>query len=105
MYLTNFRMLSKMPPFPDCRDDGREIVVQQYHRRGFPRDVRAPAAHGDPDIRTLECRRIVDSVAGHGNELAARLQCLDQRDLLFGRHPGVNTDALGQGYQLLLSGL
>ena len=48
------------------------------------RDVGADPAHRDADVGALQRRRIVDAVAGHRDELAARLQRLDDPDLLLG---------------------
>ena len=51
---------------------------------GFARDVGADPAHRDADVGALQRRRVVDAVAGHRDEFAARLQRLDDADLLLG---------------------
>ena len=62
-------------------------------------------AHGHADVRPLERRRVVDAVAGHGDDCASALQCLDEAQLLLRRdtsghvgrqgplHEGVVVDA------------
>ncbi len=80
-------------------DDRREVVVQQHHLGGLARHVRPLAPHRDADVGPLERRRIVDAVAGHRDELAPRLQRLDDANLLFRVHARVDarsSDALAQ---------
>ncbi len=46
--------------------------------------------HGDADVRLLQRGRVVDAVAGHRDDLAARLQGVDDPQLVRGRHAGVD---------------
>ena len=68
-------------------DDRAEIVVEQHDRRRLARHVGAAAAHGDADVRRLERRRVVDAVAGHRDDLAVRLERVDDAQLLLGHDP------------------
>jgi hypothetical protein len=54
--------------------DGGEVVVEQHHVRRLARDVGAALAHRHADVGRLQRRRVVHAVAGHGGELAGRLQ-------------------------------
>ena len=81
-------------PFLDRSYDGREVVVHQHHGRGLARDGSAGQAHGDTDIRGLHRGRIVHPVAGHGNDMAARLERLDDADLVGRRDPRDDADVL-----------
>ena len=67
--------------------DRAEIVVEQHDRRRLARHVGAAAAHGNADMRRLERRRVVDAVAGHGDDFAVGLQRIDDAQLLFGHDP------------------
>ena len=51
---------------------------------GLARDVRTAAAHGDADMSRLHRRRIVNAVAGHGDDFAIGLQPLDDAQFLIG---------------------
>lgn len=60
-------------------DNRGEVVVSEYHlRRRFGH--RSARTHSDTDLGLLQRRRVVDTVACHGSNLAVRLQILD--DLL-----------------------
>ena len=65
------------PPEANGRDDRRKIVVQQDQRSCLARDVSAAAAHGDADMRRFQRRRVIDAIAGHGNDLAIGFQRID----------------------------
>ncbi len=75
------------PAQPDGGHDGREVVVEQDERRGFPGDVGPPLAHGHPDVRRFQGGRVVHAVAGHGHQLAPGLERPHQLQLLLGHHP------------------
>jgi hypothetical protein len=72
------------PAFLHRGDDGGEVVVQQHHVGGFLGNVGAGDAHGHADVGLLERRRVVDAVAGHGHDVAAVLQRLDDLELVLG---------------------
>ena len=58
------------------------------HDRGrLARHVRSASAHGNADVRRLERGRIVDAVSGHGHDLAARLERVDDTELLLRHDP------------------
>ena len=76
------------PSETDGRDDGREIIVQQYERRGLTGHVRSATAHGDADVRRLQRRGVVDPVAGHGDDLPVCLQRGHDAQLLLGNDTG-----------------
>jgi hypothetical protein len=58
----------------DGMDDGGEVVVGEDHDRGVLGDLGAGDAHRHADVGLLQCRRVVDSVAGHRHDIAALLQ-------------------------------
>ena len=60
-------------PFANGLDDGREGVVEQDHRGRLARDVGAAHAHRHADIGLAQRGRVVDAVAGHGDDVAGRL--------------------------------
>ena len=61
-------------PLLDRRDDRGEVVVGEHDVGGLLRDVGPGDAHRDADVGGLERRRVVHAVAGHGDDLAARVQ-------------------------------
>ena len=66
-------------------DDGGEVIVEEDHVRRLLGDVRSHDAHRDADVGLLERGSVVDTVAGHGNDLAAALVVLDDDELLLRR--------------------
>ena len=70
------------PPLVDGRCDRDEIVVEQHHLGGLLRGLRPLPAHGDADVGLLQRRRVVDAVAGHGDDRARRLQRADDLQLV-----------------------
>ena len=61
------------PPLLDGRDDGGEVVVRDDHVGSLLGHLRPFDAHRHADVGLLEGRRIVDAVAGHGDDLASSL--------------------------------
>src|SRR5258708_22031799 len=51
----------------------------------FPYTTLFRSIHGNADVGLCKGRRVVGAVAGHGNELAARLLAADQLQLVLGR--------------------
>ena len=78
------QVLEQLPSFGHRIDDGPEVVVQQHHGSHLARAAGAARTHGHTDVRLTERRHIVDPVASHGHELALRLKCLNQHQLLGG---------------------
>ena len=64
-----------------------EAAADQRHVGGLDGDVGARADR-DADVRLRERRRVVDAVADHRDDLAARLQLADLRRLVGRRAPG-----------------
>ena len=90
------------PPQFDRLNDGGEIILQQHQRSRLAGDVRSPAAHRDADVGRLECRGIVDAVAGHGDDFAIGLEGVHQPQLLFGHDAGKQADVLNAPRQLFV---
>ena len=57
---------ARQPPRPH---DAGEVALDQRHAGALHRDVGA-GAHRDADIGGGERRRVVDAVAGHGDDAA-----------------------------------
>jgi hypothetical protein len=54
----------------DGEDDGRQSLVQEYDICGGLSSV-GSTLDGDTAVGLLECRGIVDTVPGHGDEVTA----------------------------------
>lgn len=54
----------------DAHNNGSEVVIKKDDIAGLLGHVAAILAHGDPDGGLLEGGRVVDSVAGHGSDIA-----------------------------------
>ena len=84
-----FRRLSKIErPRRIAPHDGGKVVVEQHQVRRLARDVRAPSAHRDADVRGLQGGRVVDAVSRHRHDLAVRFEGLHQPQFLLGHDPG-----------------
>ena len=68
--------------FLDGALDRGEVVVGQDHFRRLARHLGAAAAHRDADIGPFQCRRVVDPVPGHGNDVPPGPQCLHDPELV-----------------------
>ncbi len=79
--------------FLDGGGDRGEVVVEEHEVRDLSADVAPSLAHGHPDIGTLEGGRIVDPVAGHGDDFAPVLESVDECQLVLGAHAGKHTHA------------
>lgn len=77
-------------PFAHRLDDGREIVVGQYHLGCLLGDLRAGDPHGDTDVCCLQRRSVVDAVASHRHHIPVGLQRIDDPQLVHGRHAGID---------------
>ena len=86
--------------FLDRLDDAGEVVVGQHHVGGLLGDVGAGDAHGDADVGGLERGRVVDAVAGHGDDMALALQRADDAQLVFGIDAGEHAHVLDDGIEL-----
>ena len=71
--------------------DGKAIVEQDDRCR-LAGDVGAALAHRHADVGGAQRRPVVDAVAGHRDDLAAALQCLDDAKLLRRHDAGEDAD-------------
>jgi len=62
-------VLEGRPTELDGGDDRREVVVEQDQVGCLARDVTAAGSHGNPDIGLAKSGRVVDAVAGHGDDV------------------------------------
>ena len=76
------------PPLFDGRDDRGEVVVGDDHVGRLLGHLRPLDAHRHADVGLLQGRRVVDAVAGHGDDLAAPLEGLDELQLVLRRDAG-----------------
>ena len=60
------------------------------------RHVAAALTHRNSDVGAFECRGVVDAVAGHGDDLAASLERLDEGEFVFWADSGEDVD-VGDG--------
>ena len=72
--------------FGDDAGHRREAAVEQHDLGDGARRRRA-VAHRDADVGVLQRERVVDTVARHRDDVAARLQRADDRALLVRRDP------------------
>ncbi|MPM78668.1 hypothetical protein SDC9_125679 [bioreactor metagenome] len=89
------------PPQLHGVDDGGKVIIRQDHIRGALGHVCARDAHGAADVGHLQGGRVVDAVAGHGDDLARLLPGLDDAHLVLGGHPREN----GKLFNVLLQHL
>ena len=68
----------------DRRGNGGEVVVGEDHRGGLAGDIGPRTPHRHADVRAAQRGRVVDSVAGHGDDLAGRAQGVGDAQLGFG---------------------
>ena len=88
--------------FFDGVGDGCEIVVREHDLGRLLGGLGALAPHGDADIGALERGRVVDPVAGHGDDFAVCLQCLDQAQFMLGRRAGEDVRLVRHGNEFIL---
>jgi len=86
-----------------CPFDGGEVVVGQHDIGGLLGRLGALDAHRDPDICTRDGRRVVDTVAGHRDDFALRLECPHDAQLVLRRGARVDVDITGHQRQLVLT--
>ncbi len=73
------------PALFDRGQDGREVVVEQHQVRGLARDVcAAPHPSPPPDVGLSQGGPVVDSVAGHRDDMSAVLQAFATRNFCSG---------------------
>ena len=85
----------------DGLHDRREVVVGEDHFCRVLGDLGA-GPHRDADVGRLDRRRVVDAVPGHRDHVTLLAQGLDHQDLVLGRHPADDADAVDPGQPLLL---
>ena len=84
---------------PALGDGGRdpvEVVGEQHDVGDVARHVGAPGPHRHADVGRPQGGGVVDTVAGHGHDLAARLQRAHDPVLVGGRHAGEHVDLVHQ---------
>ena len=74
-------------------DDGGEVVVGEDHAAGVFGDF-GPAPHGDADVGCFDGGGVVDPIAGHGDDVTLFLERVGQQNLVLGRDPADDTDAV-----------
>ena len=74
-------VVANQPPLVDRGDDRGEVVVREDDRGGLARGLGARLSHRNADVRAAEGGRVVDAVAGDRDDLAARLELFDEREL------------------------
>ena len=79
--------------------DGGEIVIGEHQISRFAGGVRALVAHGNADVGCLERRRVIDTVASHGHQLALRLQRGHEPQLVLGAGTGKHVGLQGHALQ------
>ena len=70
----------------DGMNERPEVVVGEDHPGGLLGDL-AAAAHGHADVRLLQRGRVVDRVAGHGDDQALFLHQASEAQLVLRRDP------------------
>ena len=73
------------PPHADAANDRDEAVVEQRQIGRFARHVRALPAHGDADMGGLQGGRVINAVAGHGDDFAVGFQRFNNEQFLLRR--------------------
>jgi len=60
-----------------------KIVIDQNHVSGFLAHIGAVLAHGDSDVSSFQSDTVVDTIAGHPNDVACMLESFNNRQLVF----------------------
>ncbi len=92
------------PAFLDGTFDRREIVVGEDDFGGFLGRFGALDAHRHADVGAFQCRRVVDAVAGHGDDLAVGLQRGDDAQLVLGAGAGKDVAVADDAAQRVVVG-
>ena len=71
-------------------NDAAQVAFHERDAGAFHRDIRA-GAHGDADIGCGESGRVVDAVAGHGDDASCCLKCLMISVFLSGKTSASNS--------------
>ena len=77
-----FDIVINTAAFASRRNDGGEIVVGQGHICRTFCYISTGDAHCAADIRRFERRRVVHTVAGHGDDLSGALPGFDDADFI-----------------------
>ena len=83
----------------DRADDRRVGVVDEHEVGRLTGEIGSAPTHGDAHVRCGERRRVVDAVAGDGDDLASVLEDPDEPQLVLGRgagDDGLATQPLGE---------
>ena len=92
------------PAVTNGPDDGREVVVEQHHGRGFARHRRAAVAHRDPDVGLSERGCVVDAVTRHRDDFSLPAERANEPVLLLGSCAGEHVRARNDDVELLVRG-
>ena len=76
------------PSLLDPGDDAGEGVVEEHQVRRLTGDVGPRASHGDADVGLVQGGGVVDSVAGHRDDVTSRTQGPRDAEFVLGRDPG-----------------
>ena len=90
------------PTLGEHRGQRRERAVEQ-HELGDRSAGLGAARHRDAAVGVLQGEHVVDAVAGHRDDVAARLQRLHHRPLLVRRHPPEHRRAVERVGELVLA--
>lgn len=88
--------------FFDGGFDAGEVVVDEDHVCGSFGDVCAGDAHGDADVCLFEGWGVVYAVTGHGDDVAAGLECADEAEFLFGCDAGEDFGFFREGGEVFV---
>jgi hypothetical protein len=87
-------VLKDVPPLADGGHNRCEVVVEENEIRRATGYVSAAPTHGDADVGPMQGGRVVDAVAGHGDDGAGALQAVDDEEFLFGADPRKDRSAV-----------
>ena len=91
------QVVVETPPALDRGDDGGEVVVGEDHLRGVLGDLGPGDPHGDADVGPRQRRCVVDTVAGHGDDVPLLLEQADEPHLVLRCDPGHDADLAHAG--------
>ena len=89
-----FDVLINSAPFFDGIDDGGKVVIHKHHIGGIFGNVGTGFSHCAANIGFLQSGRIIDSVAGHGDDFSLRLKGFYETHFVGRRNTGIDTVAV-----------
>ena len=81
-------------------DDGREVVICQYHVCNILGHIGSGDAHADTDIRGLDARCVVNTVSGHCGNIAFLFPHLDNAHFMLRLYARVDADMFDLFFKL-----